>query len=128
MEIAGYDIDNKYLLYGGIGLGAIFLLTRNKSQPTAPVGYLQPAEGLSWDDIIGQSDDGKLVGPGGPVGVPGPAGPPGLQGDTPGTCKRAGGRCSTATPCCHGLTCQNGVCVARDKHGGGNDKECRRNN
>lgn len=85
MEIAGYDIPDKYVLAGGgILLVGGFLLSKRGGETTKEIAELRPAEGLTWQDIIGTSDEGKLIGPGGPLGESGPPGTPGTPG-IPGT-------------------------------------------
>jgi hypothetical protein len=84
MEIAGYDVDTKYVIAGAAGLGILFLVSRGKGKADDNTfATLRPAEGLTWKDVIGESDPGKLIGPGGEsggAGLEGPPGPPGLPG------------------------------------------------
>jgi nucleoid-associated protein YgaU len=144
MEIAGYEIPDQYILAGGgILLVGGFLLSRNKGE-TKEIAELRPAEGLTWQDVIGRSDEGKLIGPGGPIGE---TGPPGLPPITPTPTpepepeptptdefisdpidafsnarnKRAkdGGRaCANNRDCPDGKRCRNGRCVGEREENG----------
>lgn len=127
MEIAGYEIENKYLVAGAAGLGVIALLMRSQSgSDNENVAYLRPAEGLNWGDVIDSSDDAKLIGPGGPAGTPGPPGVPGTPGTpgTPGNGNNGGGNreCRRDRECPDGHVCERGKCKRqrdRDKVTGG---------
>jgi hypothetical protein len=124
MEIAGYNIPDQYLL-GGVGILVVggFLLTRKPSS-TGEIATLQPAEGLTWQDIIGRSDDGKLIGPGGPIGDSGPPGPltpppdinppPPVTGRTP-TPAASTRECRKDRDCGQGKKCKNGRCQGDGK-------------
>lgn len=138
MEIAGYEIDNKYLIAGAGGIGLLLLLNRGQSggEPSAVAATLQPADGLSWGDIIGERDSGALkggsgdTGSSGPPGAPGPVGPAGPagssgSGDSGGSSDDSDGgsggatRCRRPRDCAHGEECRNGKCrPVRDDSGG----------
>lgn len=108
MEIAGYEIPDQYVI-GGVGVLVVggFLLSR-RDKSTEETATIRPAEGLTWQDIIGTSDEGKLIGPGGPSGTPGESGPPGVPGG-PGT--NPDPECSANSDCANGRKCRNGRCV-----------------
>lgn len=126
MEIAGYEIDNKYLAAGAAGLGILFFINRNQNAPAPTVATLQPADGLSWADVVGQPSSGLIGGTGesGPPGPPGPAGPPGESGGGDGggnggkTCAANGAACTKNRDCCGQHVCVDDVCTKPEKGNG----------
>jgi hypothetical protein len=83
MEIAGYEVDNKMLaIAGAAGLGIIAFISKRSNTDPTQTATLQPAEGLTWNDLISPPKDRGTVGSvgDGGTGLTGPAGPPGVPG------------------------------------------------
>lgn len=86
VQIGDTEIDNKYLLYGGVGIGVLVLLTKQMggggggSAPAETFAYLRPAEGLNWGDVVDAPGIRGELGNVGTVPVPGATGPIGQVG------------------------------------------------
>lgn len=138
MEIAGREIDNKYVIAGVAAVGILALLNRKTDTGDGQQSVtLVPGDGVSWADVLGERDSGRLIGasgdtgspgPPGAPGVPGPAGPPGPAGNNGSNGSNGSGngngggqnRCRRDRDCPEGQECRNGRCKPATGQNDGN--------